>query len=205
MLPDTAAFERAILADPADRALQFVYADWLDEHDDPEFAAAVRDEWFVHILAVADPGVSLRTSWEAHRRFSADVTIPSDLAESRLIPDRIEEALHACRYTDRDVFAIKLAVEEAVVNAIKHGNQMDPDKRVRIGFQVTHKRFDVRITDEGPGFNPDDVPDPTDERVLARPGGRGLLLMRGLMTEVRFHDRGNVVTMCKLRDRQPGH
>lgn len=133
-------------------------------------------------------------------RTATELTIPSDLAEARRVQEVIAGALHAAGYTETDTFAIKLALEEALVNAIKHGNQMDPDKRVTVVFHVTPQRFDIRITDEGPGFNPDDVPDPTAIENLERPCGRGLLLMRGFMTEVEYHGRGNVVIMAKVRE-----
>ncbi len=132
--------------------------------------------------------------------FNAEVTITSDLAEARRIQDLIEEALQASAYSEHDIFSIKLALEEALVNAIKHGNQMDPDKRVFVTYRVTRQRFEVRITDEGQGFNPADVPDPTDPDNIERACGRGLLLMRGFMTEVEYHGRGNVVSMAKTRD-----
>ena len=61
-------------------------------------------------------------------------------------------------------------------------------------------RFEVRITDEGSGFNPDDVPDPTSPENLERPCGRGLLLMRYYMSEVTFHDGGKTIAMAKLRN-----
>jgi serine/threonine-protein kinase RsbW len=128
------------------------------------------------------------------------VVIASDLAEARCVQDKIEEELKTSAYSDHDIFAIKLALEEALVNAIKHGNQMDPDKRVTIHYRITADRFEIKITDEGAGFNPDDVPDPTDERFIDRPCGRGLLLMRGFMTEVEYHGRGNVVSMAKVRE-----
>jgi serine/threonine-protein kinase RsbW len=133
-------------------------------------------------------------------RTATELTIPSDLAEARRVQELIEQALQACGYTEHDIFSIKLALEEALVNAIKHGNQLDPDKRVFVVFHVTPQRFDIRITDEGAGFNPEDVPDPTAIENLERPCGRGLLLMRGFMTEVEYHGRGNVVTMSKVRD-----
>lgn len=137
------------------------------------------------------------------QQVSADVTIPSDLGEARLLQDRIEAALQATHYTEHDIFAIKLAVEEALVNAIKHGNQLDPDKHVGVSFRVTADRFDITITDEGPGFNPEDVPDPTAIENIERPCGRGLLLIRGFMTDVQYHGRGNVVTMSKVKNGQP--
>jgi serine/threonine-protein kinase RsbW len=130
---------------------------------------------------------------------ASEVSIPSDLAEARRVQCVIEEALLASAYSEHDVFSIKLALEEALVNAIKHGNQMDPDKRVHVSYQVTTERFDIRITDEGEGFNPEDVPDPTLEINIERPCGRGLLLMRGFMTEVIYHGRGNSVSMVKIR------
>jgi serine/threonine-protein kinase RsbW len=131
---------------------------------------------------------------------SVEVTIPSDLAEARRVQSLIEEALLASAYSEHDIFSIKLALEEALVNAIKHGNQMDPDKRVFVSYQVTPQRFDILITDEGQGFNPEDVPDPTAIENIERPCGRGLLLMRGFMTEVQYHGKGNSVSMAKVRD-----
>lgn len=131
---------------------------------------------------------------------AVELTIASDLGEARRVQETIEEALQTTGYSEHDIFAIKLALEEALVNAIKHGNQMDPDKRVFIAYSITAERFDIRITDEGAGFNPDDVPDPTAIENLERPCGRGLLLMRGFMTHVEYHGKGNVVTMTKIRE-----
>ena len=101
-------------------------------------------------------------------------------------------------FPEHEIFSIKMAVEEALVNAIKHGNQMDPGKSVRVAWTVAAERFDVRITDEGPGFNPDDVPDPTAPENLERPCGRGLLLIRYYMTEVTFTNNGRTIVMAKL-------
>ena len=134
---------------------------------------------------------------------TAAVTIPSDLGEARLLQDRLDEALHATGYSEHDIFAIKLAVEEALVNAIKHGNQLDPDKKVAVSYRITCERFDITITDEGPGFNPEEVPDPTDPGNIERPCGRGLLLIRGFMTDVQYLGKGNVVSMSKVRNGQP--
>lgn len=131
------------------------------------------------------------------------VTIPSDFGEAHALQARIEDGLYACGYPSDDVFAIRLAMEEALVNAIKHGNQMDPDKAVRVEYRITAVRFDVRIADEGPGFNPADVPDPTEPGNIERPCGRGLLLIRGFMSSVEYHGSGNVVTMSKLRNGHP--
>src|SRR5262245_15778958 len=127
-----------------------------------------------------------------------ELTIASDLAEARRVQAEIEQALHGGRFTDHDIFAIRLAVEEALVNAIKHGNQTDRDKNVRVVYHISPDRFEVEIADEGPGFDPGDVPDPTAPENIERPCGRGLLLMRHYMTEVAYLDRGRAVRMSKV-------
>jgi serine/threonine-protein kinase RsbW len=125
--------------------------------------------------------------------------IPSDLAEARRVQDEIEEALQSNRFGERDIFSIRLALEEVLVNAIKHGNQMDPSKCVRGEYTVTEERFDIRIEDEGPGFDPNEVPDPTSEIGIERACGRGVFLIKHYMSRVEYHGKGNVVTMSKLR------
>jgi serine/threonine-protein kinase RsbW len=125
--------------------------------------------------------------------------IPSDPAEARRVQDEIDQLLTDREFGEREVFGIRLALEEALVNAVKHGNQMDRSKLVRVAFRVDGDLFEVTIEDEGPGFNPEDVPDPIAFENLERPCGRGLLLMRHYMTKVTFHPPGNKVTMSKVR------
>ncbi len=128
-----------------------------------------------------------------------DLVIPNDLSAARQLQGEIEEALHSIHFNDSEVFAIKMAVAEALVNAIKHGNQMDPEKSVRVRYEIRSDRFEVDITDQGPGFDPEDVPDPTAPENLERPCGRGLLLMRHYMTKVSFADKGSTISMYKAR------
>src|SRR5262245_46399561 len=130
--------------------------------------------------------------------FPIDLTIPSDLEEARRIQTDIERLLQSrtC-FTEPEIFSIRLALEEAIVNAIKHGNQMDRSKLVRVAYRVEMERFDVMIVDEGPGFDPEDVPDPTSPENLERPCGRGLLLMRHYMSDIRYLGTGNTVLMSK--------
>lgn len=132
-----------------------------------------------------------------------EVTIASDYAEARGIQSLIADALRASGYTEHDIFAIMLALEEALVNAIKHGNQLDLDKHVSVSYTVTAERVDIWITDEGPGFNPDEVPDPTAIENIERPCGRGLLLMRGFMNGVHYNAKGNTVHMWKMKNGPP--
>jgi serine/threonine-protein kinase RsbW len=127
-----------------------------------------------------------------------EVTIPSDTGEARRIQDEIEAILQNARASDHEIFSVRLALEEALVNAIKHGNQMDRDKKVRVSYRYQLDRLEVSITDEGPGFDPADVPDPTAVENLDRPCGRGLMLMRYYMTEVQYQGAGNTVSMAKV-------
>jgi len=128
-----------------------------------------------------------------------EVSIPSDAGEVRRVQDDIETQLRVNQFDDKEIFGIRLALEEALANAHKHGNQMDRRKRIHVRYQVCRDRFDIAITDEGPGFNVEDVPDPLCEENLERPCGRGLFLMRHYMTEVIFHPPGNRITMAKVR------
>lgn len=130
---------------------------------------------------------------------SVEFTIPSDLGEARNLQELIENQLRSCEYEDKEIFGIRLALEEAIVNAIKHGNRMDDAKKVHVRFLVSPERFEIGITDEGPGYDPDSLPDPLSEENLERPCGRGLFLMRHYMTEVTVHPPGNRLTMSKIR------
>ncbi len=125
--------------------------------------------------------------------------IPSDPGEARQIHEEIEQALKALRYSEHDIFGIRLAVEEAIINAMKHGNQMDRNKKIKVTYQAQAEQFEVVIADEGPGFDPEDVPDPTAPENLERCCGRGLMLMRHYMSEVSYSRRGNSVRMKKVR------
>ena len=128
------------------------------------------------------------------------VVILSDPAEARRVQEHIEQLLQASPCQPHDLFSIKLALEEALVNAIKHGNQLDRTKKVQVTYHVHADRFEVQIVDEGPGFDPEEVPDPTLPENIEKGCGRGVFLIRGFMTEVTYHAPGNVVTMAKVRE-----
>ena len=105
--------------------------------------------------------------------------------------------LEKLNYGERTIFAVRLAVEEAVINAMKHGNHMDKAKNVVVCFSVDEKEARISVADEGEGFDPSLVPDPTLDENLEVPHGRGLVLMRAYMDEVTFNQKGNQVTMVK--------
>jgi serine/threonine-protein kinase RsbW len=146
------------------------------------------------------PILEVDASMSRKPAYTMDVVIASDPIEARRVQDEIEAALLANKFSEKEIFGIRLALEEALVNAIKHGNNLDKSKSVHISYGVKPERFDISIRDEGPGFDPCDVPDPTDVENLERPCGRGLMLMRHYMNEVSFGPRGNPVLMSKLRN-----
>ena len=131
--------------------------------------------------------------------WSYEKSIPSDTEESRAVVTSVLAELEKSCWPEHDVFGIHLAMEEALVNAIKHGNGRSPDKMVDVLCCLSPDRVCIRITDEGDGFDPESVPDPTDEDNLEIPSGRGLMLMRCYMDSVEFNARGNQVTMTKAR------
>jgi serine/threonine-protein kinase RsbW len=115
----------------------------------------------------------------------------------------VVERLTALGYLDKDIFATRLVLEEAIVNGLRHGNRSDSGKRVLIRYQLRPDRILAEVEDEGPGFDPEAVPDPVVQANLNRPSGRGLLLMRHYATWIRYNRQGNCVSVCKVRSGYP--
>jgi serine/threonine-protein kinase RsbW len=113
--------------------------------------------------------------------------------------EALDRALADHGYAESELFAIRLAVEEAVANGINHGNRRDPDKRVTLTCTVDSDRVFVAVEDEGEGFDPGSVPDPTDDANIEIPSGRGLMLMGAYMSEIRYVPPGNRVEMIYRR------
>ncbi len=125
------------------------------------------------------------------------LNISSELSSARQVEQRVVTELRRQNYPDKCLFAVRLALEEALSNAIKHGNRLDPDKTVTVQFSVGPEKVQLIITDQGQGFDPAAVPDPTTDEHLEDPSGRGITLMRAYMDEVVYNARGNEVRMIK--------
>jgi len=116
--------------------------------------------------------------------------------------DRVEAAINQmlrefqrASYDAPCCFAIRLALEEALANALRHGNGEDPEKSIIVRYDVDEDRVLIEVEDEGDGFDPDAVPDPTEDENIEIPAGRGIMLMRAYMTSVSFNTAGNRVVM----------
>lgn len=132
--------------------------------------------------------------------YEQEFRIPSDTVEAQRVHALLMEKLTELNYSEKVIFGVKLAFEEALVNAIVHGNQLDRAKHVRVQFSINEKQVTLEVEDQGPGFCVDDVPDPTAPENLERPCGRGLLLMRAYMTSCDFLPPGNKCRMTRLRE-----
>ena len=128
-----------------------------------------------------------------------DIDLPSERGASRLIMEELLDQLGTHGWSPSDIFAIHLAAEEAIVNAIVHGNKLDAGKVVHVSCLVSPSVARIEVTDEGAGFDPSSVPDCRLEERLEAPNGRGVMLMRTFMTRIEYNDRGNRVLMEKQR------
>jgi serine/threonine-protein kinase RsbW len=139
----------------------------------------------------------------AHARTNAtpegQFTLRGDGRDAPHAQDAVASALERLGYDESARFAVRLALEEALTNAVRHGSGNQPDKRIEFIYRVDDSTVRIDIIDEGPGFDPDSVPDPTAEENLEIPAGRGLVLMRAFMTDVEFPPPGNRVTMTYRR------
>jgi len=100
-----------------------------------------------------------------------------------------------CDYARRLNLNFRVGLTEALSNAMLYGNDSDPEKRVRVEVTIKHEEVSVIVTDQGMGFDPASVPDPTLPGNISKTGGRGIFLMKALMDEVKFNERGNSVTL----------
>jgi len=122
--------------------------------------------------------------------------IPNDLNS---IEEAVEFVMERCSSCGEDPRRLRLnlrvGLAEALANAMLYGNGRDPSKRVKVEVAFKDSAITARITDEGAGFDPLSVPDPTCPKNLLKPDGRGIFLMKKLLDEVHFNDQGNSVTL----------
>ena len=122
--------------------------------------------------------------------------LPSDLESIEQAVEYVMGQCTECAVARRRLsLNFRVGLAEALANAMLYGNGQDPAKLVKLEVTVERRRVEARVTDQGVGFDPDAMPDPTEPANISRTHGRGIFLMRALLDEVHFNERGNSVTL----------
>ena len=123
------------------------------------------------------------------------IQIPSIIENIRIVESFIDNSREKFQIEDDIYGNIMVAVTESVNNAIRHGNKFDKDKNVYLSLFVEPKQLRFEVEDEGNGFDPEALSDPTAPENLENPGGRGIFLMRNLCDDVSFSNDGRTVSL----------
>ena len=133
---------------------------------------------------------------------TTELSLPSRIDTVATAAAAVAEFLSRSGITEDAAFGIDMAVREAVTNAVIHGNQQDKNKTVDVTLKSSPDAVEISVHDQGAGFNPEDVPDPTAEENILKASGRGIFFMRSFMDEVNWLIRpggGTTVRMLKRR------
>ncbi len=125
------------------------------------------------------------------------IVIPSDFNFIRKVSEEVLGSLQPLKLGAYELLDIRLCLEEALINAIKYGNRFDKDLKVKVKYSVEKSILKLIIEDAGKGFDYNSLPDPTLEENLQELKGRGVFLIKRLMNEVYFNEKGNRITMLK--------
>ena len=129
-----------------------------------------------------------------------ELSIDSKLEFLDMVSSVTKSVLAKMGFDEESIGWIELAVHEAVINAIKHGNKQSPDKQVDVKFDIEEEMLVISVRDCGEGFDPSQLPDPLDPNNLLNPSGRGIFYMRTFMDEVEYSthpEGGSIVRMTK--------
>ena len=137
--------------------------------------------------------MSQQSTWTLYKQLTSSTANAVPVIES------IIDQLRRDNWSSRDIFGIHLAVEEAVVNAVTHGNREDEEKLVDVACQIQDDHFSIEVIDQGTGFDSRKIPDPTSNARLDVEHGRGVLLMNAMMDRVEYLGRGNHLVLEKRR------
>jgi serine/threonine-protein kinase RsbW len=133
---------------------------------------------------------------------TTELSLPSRIESVAAAAAAVAEFISRSGMTEDAAFGIDMAVREAVTNAVVHGNFQEEDKVVDITLKSTPDAVEINVHDQGPGFNPNDVPDPTLKENILKTSGRGIFFMRSFMDEVNWFvapEGGTTVRMLKRR------
>ncbi len=115
------------------------------------------------------------------------------------VQESVLELMHKFEYSDHDLFSVRVALEEALANALLHGHQGEATDVIEVSWTVTSECVQIEVVDQGRGYDPEAIPDPTATENLTLPSGRGLAMIRAFMTEVHVNELGNHLKMVRRR------
>jgi serine/threonine-protein kinase RsbW len=132
---------------------------------------------------------------------TTELVLDSRIESIGAVAEAAAEFLSRFGAGDDVVFAVDMAIREAVTNAVIHGNKQDENKNVVVSFSKSADALEIEVRDQGQGFDPECVADPTDPGNLLKSSGRGILFMRTFMDEVEWleHDAGGTVVKMTKR------
>jgi len=131
--------------------------------------------------------------------------IPSKIDNMPKLIATLLKKLEVVSFKEDEILDIRLCLEEAIINAIKHGNRMNPDLFVEVQMNVSDQELCIQIRNEGEGFDFKELPNPTIDKNLTKPSGRGVFLIKKLMDEVEFFDKGRGIKMVKFLNKEAGN
>jgi serine/threonine-protein kinase RsbW len=123
---------------------------------------------------------------KANAKLHASLVLASRFENIEVAERALLDLCHRAGCAEDEEYWLVTALREAVANAVRHGNRQDPDRLVRVAYTIANSTVTIRVEDEGEGFDPADIPDPTDPENLLRPSGRGIFYMRQFMNRVDF-------------------
>ena len=133
---------------------------------------------------------------------TTELTLPSRIETVAKAANAVADFVNRSGISQDVAFGIDMAVREAVTNAVVHGNEQDEQKAVELTLKSSPEAVEITVHDQGPGFNPEEVPDPTEDENILKTSGRGIFFMRTFMDEVTWSIRpggGTTVRMLKRR------
>lgn len=128
---------------------------------------------------------------------TASIEISSEIKNIKRVSFEIRDSLSPYNVNEDRLFDIRLCTEEAVRNAIVHGNRSNVKLRVRVHYRIEKDKISIEVEDEGSGYDPEGIPDPTDDEDIMKESGRGVYLIKKLMDRVDFNEKGNKIIMEK--------
>lgn len=134
---------------------------------------------------------------------AANVSFVNDPVVSELVQNAVVDSMERYGYAKAARFAVRLALAEAIANAFHHGHEtLPPSVPIQLSFRVGESDVEIAVEDQGPGFDPSLIPDPTLDENIERPCGRGLMLIKAYMTSVVYNAKGNRMTMTFQKNAQ---